>query len=76
MPATTYKAFPSAAQVKSRRSFQPLTTIFCMDLHYRGLQKNATQLFAICALVNVYLGLARTGWRTQTSVNPAYLRRT
>src|SRR5436305_8905776 len=31
MPATTYKAFPSAAQVKSRRSFQPLTTIFCMS---------------------------------------------
>src|SRR5205823_7204927 len=24
-------------------------------LRYRGLQKNATQLFAVCALVNLYL---------------------
>jgi len=27
-----------------------------VKLRYRGLQKNATQLFAVCALVNLYLG--------------------
>ena len=26
-----------------------------VKLGYRGLQKNATQLFAVCALVNLYL---------------------
>src|SRR5437867_13364214 len=26
-----------------------------VKLRYRGLQKNATQLFAVCALVNLYL---------------------
>ena|ERR1700722_2417250 len=26
-----------------------------VKLHYRGLKKNATQLFAVCALVNLYL---------------------
>jgi hypothetical protein len=26
-----------------------------VKLRYRGLKKNATQLFAVCALVNLYL---------------------
>jgi IS5 family transposase len=26
-----------------------------MKLRYRGLKKNANQLFAVCALVNLYL---------------------
>ena len=26
-----------------------------VKLRYRGLQKNANQLFAVCALVNLYL---------------------
>ena len=26
-----------------------------MKLRYRGLKKNATQLFAVCALVSLYL---------------------
>jgi IS5 family transposase len=26
-----------------------------VKLHYRGLKKNANQLFAVCALVNLYL---------------------
>ena len=26
-----------------------------VKLRFRGLQKNATQLFAVCALVNLYL---------------------
>ena len=27
-----------------------------VKLRYRGLKKNANQLFAVCALVNLYLG--------------------
>src|SRR2546430_14246307 len=31
-----------------------------VKLRFRGLQKNATQLFAVCALVNLYLARFRS----------------
>ena len=31
-----------------------------VKLRYRGLKKNATQLFAVCALVNLLLGAEKT----------------
>ena len=31
-----------------------------MKLRYRGLKKNANRLFAVCALVNLYLAAEKT----------------
>ena len=41
-----------------------------VKLRYRGLQKNANQLFAVCALVNLYL-LRKKTVASSASLSPA-----